>query len=541
MSNNVKALSTIVWIILILCSVFFGALLSYLWVMGNFYAEPENTVDLIITNAVFKVEHADYFNITVMNPSHSVSSVNITMIYFTTSEQFGVQNVTDTSPEKLPIFLERGTSKSIKCTARWGRFSGEVITVHVSATNSAAASKSVRTALVDLEALTFFDAAVSVKYFNVSITNNVQSAINLTLTNIYLDNVLVSNTSLTYGTPLLTDKTVYAQCFTDWHDHSKPNVEVHTQEGYVGLASSEVAASVGLQITDVEFNTTDPNANSFTVTLSNAANSAASVDINKLVLMYENRTRYTIDTNFKVLKNNTATATCTWPWKNYRNKDVNITAYTKQGFVSESKSVKTPQSTVLEISPIFNMTRTSFFLVNVTNMPCSLQDANVTGARFNQNVTTMSPAQGTISAGGRGLFNCTWNWANLKGQTATITVIASGMNQSKSVVLPAVDLRLAVTFNRSLEMPYANVTITNTAFSNRSVTIKQVVFATNVTYTVDGTLTNPTLYPNGYVLYIGQTITIGCPWGWTFYHDQDVTVTVQTKEGFTVSQTFHVP
>jgi len=539
--RNIKALSTIIWIILLFCSLVIGAFLAYMWVMGNFYAEPENTITLAVTDVTMPVNHGDYFNMTILNPSHSISAVNITKIYYTVEGNSSTYNVTDTSPEKLPLVLERGASKSLKCKAEWGRFAGSGITVHVAAINASGSSAPIPTEFVKFAVLSYFDPTTSAKYFNVSVSNNAGSAINLTLDKVYLDTVLIENVSATFPYNLSQGGTVLFQCFAHWQGHNKPLVRVETLEGYSAEIRKEVQAAVSLTISDTKFNLTNPNADNFNVTLFNAAASAADLDVTQLSLTYENGTKYSIDTSFRVSRNRTASAVCSWSWKNYRDKNVTITALTKQGFTSEAKTVKTPKPTVFDFSPTFNLTRTGSFLVNVTNVPCSLQSINVTKIKFNQNITATSPAFYVISAGGTWLFNCTWNWQNFRGQGVTINVTASEQIVAKSITLPIVDLKLSIDFNSTLGVPYANVTISSTGYSNRSVTVKQIMFATNVTYTIDGTLTNPVLVPNGYVLNVGTSITIVCPWNWTRYHSQNVTVTVQTKEGFTVSGTFLIP
>jgi hypothetical protein len=115
---------------------------------------------------------------------------------------------------------------------------------------------------------------------------------------------------------------------------------------------------------------------------------------------------------------------------------------------------------------------------------------------------------------------------------------------SESITLPIVDLKLPVVhFARSTEgIPYVNITTVNSIFSNKTVNVTQITFKIgNITNTIDGTLTHPTLLPNGYVLNIGLNVTILCPWNWTLYSKQNLTITVQTKEGFSVSQTLQIP
>jgi hypothetical protein len=95
--------------------------------------------------------------------------------------------------------------------------------------------------------------------------------------------------------------------------------------------------------------------------------------------------------------------------------------------------------------------------------------------------------------------------------------------------------------NRTI--PYANVTISNSINSIQDVTITKIIFETqNKTYEIDTTLTDPRLTPSGYILKIGENITITCPWNWGLYLGANpIKVTVYTAEGFQVSRTWIPP
>jgi hypothetical protein len=545
---NKKAVSTIILIILILCSAVFGAFLSYMWVMANFYLEPEN-VNLVITQVDFPVDHADYFYITVMNPSHSPSKTNITEIYFSVEGNDKVYNVTDTYPEALPIPLEKGTNKTIKCNRNWGEFAGKIITVHVSGVNASGAARSVRTEFVKLEVQAYFNATESCKYFNITVFNSDGSAINLTLTKVYFDYELVENMSIQIppsGLMIPTNGTIDFQCFVDWQGHGKPLVHVKTLEGYTAEISKEVSSVVILPITDVMFNETDPN--DISITLFNGEESATPVDVTNVTLTDDNGTEYVVrlfDPPLRIENNETVTFNCVWNWTNYRDRNVTITAYTKQGFTSSPKTVETPQPIIFKITELrFNLTNTGFFLVNVTNMPCSLQDINITKIQFNETETSFESQ--IIPIGEERQFNCTFDWKDFRGGNVNITVYtADGLNISEGITLPSVDLKILEEhdFAKSTEgILYVNVTIFNTVFSAQNVTITHIIFETeNTTDVIDGKLTNPKLVPEGYVLIVDANVTIVCPWNWTLYPNQDVTITVQAAEGFSISQTFQIP
>jgi hypothetical protein len=548
-----KAVSTLTLIILMLCAAVFGAFMSYILVIANFYLEPENTAELVITEVNFPVDHADYFDVTVMNPSHSPSGTNITKIYFTAEGEEDIHYVRITDLE-LPIFLERGTSKTIRCFENWGQFAGKTITVHVSATNASGAVRSIETEFVKLEIETYFNATESCKNFNVTVKNNAQSAINLTLTKVYFSDALVENVTIELPRNLPRGEPIEFRCFVDWEGHPKPRIRVETTEGYEVEIEEEVPSLVGLWVTNVVFNETNPS--EISMSFFNSPDSATLVDITDIVLTYDNGTEYYINGSlanpsffpyYRLKENRTVTFNCVWPWRSYRDRDVTITAYTRQGFTSASKTVKTRQPVIFKITELnFNLTNTGYFLVNVTNMPCSLQSINVTQIKFNENVTEITPSFGEILAGGERRFSCAFNWTSFGGENVNVTVCtADGLNISKSVMLPSIELKLSEdpTFEKStVGIPYVNITVSNTVFSAEKATITQIIFEIeNATDIIDGTLTNPKLIPDGYVLIIDANVTIVCPWDWTLHLKQDLRITVQTAEGFSLSQTFQIP
>jgi hypothetical protein len=177
-------------------------------------------------------------------------------------------------------------------------------------------------------------------------------------------------------------------------------------------------------------------------------------------------------------------------------------------------------------------------------MPVSLENANITMIRVNGTDVENFASQ-IINIGESGIFNCTFDWGSFRGKNANVTAeLSNGEIISRSIVLPIVDLKLSVDqFNKSIEgIPYVNITVGNSVFSNRTVNVTQIIFKTgNITDTIDGTLTYPTLSPNGYILGIGANVMILCPWNWALYTNQNLTITVRTAEGFSVSQTLQIP
>jgi len=532
---NKKAVSTIILIILILCSAVFGALLSYMWVMANFYLEPE-TVDLVITNVDFPVEHADYFYVTVMNPSHSPSGTNITEIYFTVEGDNRLYNVTSTYPEKLPIRLEKGTSKTIRCDKNWGEFAGKTIMVHVASTDASGAAASIKTEFVKLELVIKFKPAVSCKHFNLTITNDPQSAINLTLTKLYVNKVAIETVKLlqdgqnvTFPIDLIHGLPVSLQCLYNWEGSSNPKeVRVETLEGYYAEASTNATASVLLLITDVVFNETKTDELDITV-FNSEDSSTLSVDISNIDLTYSNGTKYYINGSLAspslphtLQRNSNVTFRCVWSWTDYWDKNVSITVYTRQGYTSVPKMVKTPPEIALKIMANFNLTDTEHFLLNVTNMPYSLKNVTVTQIKLNTNQTSFTPQ--TVPIGERKQFNCTFNWTAFRRKTVTVTVNASNVIVFQNVTLPYMYLKIInANFTTTENGKNFNVTIKNIENSLLNATITRIVvhIENETIFKVDGI---------EYIVGVGKNATLTFSWDWSDYETEEVTISVYTTE-----------
>ncbi|MCJ7430263.1 hypothetical protein MUO83_03480 [Candidatus Bathyarchaeota archaeon] len=547
-TRETKAISTILLIILLLCAIIGGALISYLWVMASFYAEPGIT-ELAITNAEFPADHADYFNVTILNPSHSPSAANITQIYFTAEGDSKTHNVTDVSPERYPITLERGTQTTVKCKESWSAYAGKTIAVHVSATDASGAVRSFPTPFVGLSVQSYFNATESIKYFNVSITNDPSSAINLTLTNVYFEYNAVTNTTIQLPKAIQTNETINLQCFADWQGHPKPYVKVETAEGYAADVQKDVLSSVDLLVTNIDFGET--NSSETNITLFNRPESATLVDITDIELTFDNGTNYNVTQNivneaipYKLDKNTTVTFMCNWSWATYRDRNLTVTAYTEQGFISSAGTAITPKPIIFNITDTrFDLTATGFFLLNVTNSPISQSSLNIAEVKFNNDtIWEVSPSHQIIPSNTTAQLNCTFDWTNFRGTSANITAITQdGLNVSVTVTLPSINLTIMdlAAFDNSAMIAYVNITISNSVFSSQNATIKHIAFTVeNVTYIIDGRLTIPSFVPSGYVLTIGASVTVVCPWNWTLYHGQSLTVTVQTQEGAIASQTF---
>lgn len=97
-----------------------------------------------------------------------------------------------------------------------GSYAGRSITVNVLPQNGTGVAFTVQTDFVKLDADTYFNATESVTQFNVTVTNELNSVLNLTINNVVIDYTPVSNLSIALPMVLDNGQTVKFTCFFDW-------------------------------------------------------------------------------------------------------------------------------------------------------------------------------------------------------------------------------------------------------------------------------------------------------------------------------------
>ena len=542
--KEVRAISTLFAILLILLAAIIGAFIAYAWTMAPFYLEPQNNVDLIITGTNFPVNDANQFNVTVLNPSHSSFDANITNIYLTAAG-FNESSITASTPG-LPFVLAIGTSQTITCSLQWGAMAGSLITVHVLTVNNTETALSVQTQQVTLGVSTNFNASQSDAYFNVTITNQ-PSPINLTMSDFEVNyNSVVENLTVKVPTVIPANQSITFTCFTNWQDLVKPVITVDTLEGYTAQIQEPIPF-VDLQVAQVTFNET--NTNETDITLSNMPDSTTSVIVANITLVYGNNTVDVINGTLSspslpmaIAVNQTVVFACTWNWNdtNYRDINVTVTAYTEEGFVSGSETVTTPLGVEVNINNVvFDLTNTGLFLVNMTNMPYSFNTVNVTEVDLNQNQTVTSAT--LIAPGVQSTLTCVLNWSSFIGQNVTVTAyVTYGSNESLltyNMTVPYLEITNASFIYLSPGSPYLNVTIYNSEFSQLNETVTQMnIMAENGTMPITWQSAND----SGQQISIGSAVGMLFPWQWEPYVGQNVTITIQTADGYQTSATFVV-
>ncbi|MGB9740728.1 MAG: hypothetical protein ACP5IM_05115 [Candidatus Bathyarchaeia archaeon] len=575
---NKKAVSTLILIILLLCSAVFGALLSYLWVMANYYNMPENTSMLITENAVFpNFPNLDftYFNVTILNPSNSVSDVNVTAIQVIAESKSETYNVTVTEPEPLPFMIRRGTRQVFKCLSNWSKIAGENVTIRpiTPSANISIVPYSCQTPNAKLSLQPTFDVEESVEYFNLTIVNS--GTLNLTLSDIaVLGESIVNNVTPPLAAPyvLAPEQSATFKCNWSW-DWGKIGIRnititVKTSEGYEATYTTNELPGAYLYIDEINFDYSDTTY--FNLTVSSSQYSNATIYLKNINLTLINEAPITLSTipplqiiPISILPNSSFTIKCLWNWNAYRNRTMEVSVYTKQGFSPQTKTETTPSDVVWNVTDVsFDLDYTNYFSVNVTNAPCSLREINVTQILLNGTAATIEPSPEKMLNGTQKMFNCSISWRDFIGKIANVTVVTSEGSISRLLEIPAVGLKILEEKPVygdlydpiiNVTIPYINITISNSKGSLYDVTIVQIVLKTrndmyliynNATYLHDNNVLYPQLRPEeyaptGYPLKVGENVTFICSWNYESYlTPEPITVTIYTAEGFQASRTW---
>jgi len=126
--HDVKGVSKLIFILLLLVSFIVGALLSYIWTMA-YYAPLEfhlpTQSSITIEDVGFPTENTAFFDVALLNPSYSPSNVTVEQIKVSTNDGL-LHNVTSTLPS-LPSVLAPGISQTFRAYWDWGNYKGQTV------------------------------------------------------------------------------------------------------------------------------------------------------------------------------------------------------------------------------------------------------------------------------------------------------------------------------------------------------------------------------------------------------------------------------
>jgi len=350
LAQNVKGISKLAMILLLIIFFLLGAVFSYIWTMG-FYAPQEfklpSQTNLTIEDVQFYAENATVFDVTVLNPSYSPSDAKIERIKVSTNDG-KVYLITSASPT-LPLTLAPGETQTIKGFWDWGNYTGQTVEVSVIIAEGSWPSVQAETAFMNLTVTSVnFEPSVTVTRFNVTV-ESMRSPISVDISKIFVNGAEVVNVTPTLPYTLNPNASITFTLHRDWTDlqNKTVSVAVQTKQGYVAYKTVS-APQVKLNVSNIAFFNTTATSFYFNVTIQNSATPSAKLDINLITVHVEGQ-NITISGVFPSLSppltlepNASVLLMCPWNWNDYQGKNVTVTVYTVQGFKASSTEITVP-------------------------------------------------------------------------------------------------------------------------------------------------------------------------------------------------------
>ena len=554
--RNLKAITRLSLILLMLISFVIGAFLSYLWVMGGVIELgikiPDKTT-VAITNVSFTPQNTSFFNLTLLNPSYSPARAEIAKI--TTSTNDGTIHTIPTANPSLPYQLSEGTDQTFQCFWNWANYTGQTIEISAFIANGSGPTFETPTPYVGLVTDVHYDSSISVAQFNLTIQNHENSVTHVNITEIKAQTEILEAENVSPSLPyrLNPNSSVTFTCLWDWSDQQNTSITiaVHTAQGYVSYATQVTPNPVVLEVTDALFN--EPDINRFNITLRNSELSPSYLNISRIALTLENETEVAINGTemepalpHTLTPGSAMTFQCPWKWNSYRHKNVTISVHTLQNYTIYHTTV-TP-SPIKIIDAIFDPENTNSFNVtvqisefytthiNLTDITLLLENGTTEGI---DGTETTPQLPYTLELNSTTTFVCLWNWFDYQNKNITITVAAFDYTAELTRVTPTrVSFAIVGVVFDPIDATTFTITVRNSEFSLDDAQITKIAVTLE-----NGTVTEMSDVLPGlpYTLASDSTAIFQCTWNWTDYRNKNVTIIVHTARGYRAASQYTTP
>jgi len=343
-ARNLKAISKLLLILLLLLAMIIGSIFSYLLLAGYYLnldiKVPENTT-LSIVDIDLSMQNAETFNITILNPTYSPTEAKITEISVATEDE--IHTVMNVKPE-LPYELDKGQEETFVCDWNWGDYAGETLKVIIVAEDGSGAVYEIETASVGLEISSAFFATSDTQHFNVTVKNPAASASDLHVTKITVTMENGTEANIREATPsiprtLLIDTSTTFVCSWNWTDYRGMNatINVYTSQGYLFHRTETTPKPAQLSITDVTFDSSALS--SFSITVKNSENSIVAANLTTVEIRFADYTTEEVSVEsppglpYTLQIGDTVTLKCLWNWSGHRGETVGIYVKTPEGYL----------------------------------------------------------------------------------------------------------------------------------------------------------------------------------------------------------------
>ena len=572
--TNVKAISTLAIVILIIISAIVGGIISYAFTIAYYARKPKGTT-LTITGVYINKDNVNQFTISVLNPSYSPTDATISRIAISLEGETQLYDVIETEPSiRNGMVVPIGESKNITCIkirkdnanvtlgeliGGYG-FAGKTMIIHVFSPDSAAANIKAKAPYVELDINEKFDSKLSFKTFNITLTNNPQSEVNVTISDIMIAGVDVVSVEPNIRGHVIP-KGGEPVCFMfngSWHGVVKTSIIVYTEQGYVFRKEIELK-NVIAAIQNVSFDI--EHRDHFNVTIFNFAESAHYANLTMIKCKLDNGTdipEKLCDPPVGIVPNSTVTVRYNWNWNDYRGRNITVVAYFLQDFETSPYTVTTPPPIIVKVlneTSTFNLKDKGHFNLTIQNHESSLNATKIKQIVVNEtgivltgtNVNPALPSE-LIQPGDNRTFRCTLDWATLPQNYRNLTLIIyaeaningapKNYTFSFKFTLPVAELNITLVNCVEINgIKYLNVTIKNMDYSLWNLTLSKIAIEV-------GKAPNPLEYilpKNQVKVNVGEEISLVCPFDWQKCLNMDIVVTVFTDEAVEASLIYHVP
>ncbi len=342
--QNLKAISRLLFILLLLLAIIIGAIFSYLMVAGYYLnlkiRVPENTT-VSVLDVTFDPQDVETFNITLLNPTYSPTDAEIKEISVVTQDET-VYTITSINPQ-LPFQLDKGQDETFSCEWNWAEYSGQTVKVIVLVEDGSGSAYEVETSPVRLSITATIFATANSQYFNLTVNNHYTSIIDLEFTDILVtmdDGAIVEITEVSPPLPYVVppDSSQDFRCYWDWTNYRDRNltITVFTSEGYTASRSETTPKPVQLSVTDPIFDST--NTSIFNITVTNSEHSITPANLTYVELLFADQTSFTLGPSltsnlpFELPIGESVTIQVLWDWSDRRGESVAVTVKTEEEY-----------------------------------------------------------------------------------------------------------------------------------------------------------------------------------------------------------------
>lgn len=555
--KNIKALSKISLIILLIASLIIGAFLSYIWVMGyylNLEINIPKKTTLTISNVTFTNQSTGYFNATFLNPSYSPKAAKVTGVSVKTADNT-LHSVTEISPT-MPYTIPRAQNTTFQCTWDWANYTGQNIGVIAFIDDGSGPTYETETPFVGLTITEVqFNSSISINQFNITVQNAQNSATDVNITYITMPTGDLPSNNISPSLPykLDTNKTQTFRCTWNWTDYQNKSIPiiVYTLQGYTTYYTKTTPKPLTIEITKVNFS--EPDITHFNVTVTNKNESSGYVDLNKITVTLENesvtevnRTLVSPALPYRLSQNSTITLKCLWNWTDYRGKSVTVSIFTAQNHTIQY--TETTPSPIEITDAIFNAADTNNFNITVHNS-AYYTHVNITNIILTFENGTIKEINGTavlpqlpynLTKGSDRQFKCPWDWTGYQGRNVTITVRTEENYVAQLVKVTRKRVILTIT---SISFDTVNTGIFEVTIRNSEFSLENSII-TKVTLTFEnGTIKEtPNITPLlPYSLGPSLTVKLTCQWDWVNYCGKNITITIYAEKGYVTSSLYTTP